>query len=183
MGIKNTNNRKRNSSFTLLETMIAITILSFTILGPMELASKSIQSVMVFSRQTTASYLAQEAVEFIRNIRDTNFIQGNNWLAGLNQCFGASGCYVDIPTYFLSGLSAAISSCGAKCPFIKYDAANGYYYNYAVGQNTIFRRKVKITKINLNGNEDEARIDVTVSWKERDRDNSFVVEEDIFNWK
>ncbi|HDO23637.1 MAG TPA: hypothetical protein ENG99_00240 [bacterium] len=178
----NAKKRKVSPSFTLLETLIALTILSFAITGPMELASRAIQSVGVSQNQIVSSYLAQEAIEFVKNVRDTNFIQGKNWLAGLDQCLAVNGCYVDIPTYFSSGLPSAISSCGSQCPAIKYDDTSGFYYNYNIGDDTAFTRKINITKINVNGVQDEARIRVEILWKEKNRDRSFVLKEDIFNW-
>lgn len=166
------------SGFTLIETMIALTVLTMLILGPITLATKSISYALTSQNQITASYLAQEAVEYILNIRDNNFlhIPSLDWLEGLNQCFGAWGCYIDVP-------NKIINPCGGECPKIKYDSS-GFYYNYGPGQDTIFIRKVKIKKIEIGGVEDEARVEVTVQWPERfGGQKSFTLQEEIFNWK
>lgn len=163
--------------FTLIETLIALTVLIMIITGPLSLATKSISASIFSQDQITASYLAQEAVEYIINIRDNNSLQDNDWLYGLDQCLGASGCYVD-------ARNNNIVSCGSVCPKIKYDESGGFYYNYQTGQDTIFTRTVKISKINIQGNEDEARIEVIISWLEKfGGQKSFTLQEDIFNWK
>ncbi|MCX6731698.1 MAG: prepilin-type N-terminal cleavage/methylation domain-containing protein [Candidatus Parcubacteria bacterium] len=161
--------------FTLIETLVALTVLTMIIIGPLSLATKSIGASIFSQNQITASYLAQEAIEYILNIRDNNFLQNLNWLTGLDQCLGADGCYVDIPSS-----NNNIVSCNNACPKIKYDGSGGYYYNYQTGQDTIFTRTIKITKIT----DDEARIDVTVSWQEKfGGQKSFTLQRNIFNWK
>ena len=163
--------------FTLIETLVAITVLTMIIIGPLTLATKSIGAALTSQNQITASYLAQEAIEYVLNIRDNNFLQSLDWLTGLNQCFGANGCYVDIPNNI-------IKPCGGTCPNIKYDESSGFYYNYQTGQNTIFTRIAKVNKINIQGSNDEARIEVTVSWQEKfGGQKYFTLQEDIFNWK
>jgi prepilin-type N-terminal cleavage/methylation domain-containing protein len=163
--------------FTLIETLVAITVLTMVIIGPLSLAAKSIGASLVSQNQITAFYLGQEALEYITNVKDNNFLQSNDWLNGLNQCFGASGCYVDIPNNI-------INSCGGACPKIKYDESGGFYYNYQTGQDTIFIRRVKVSKINIGGAQDEAQIEVMVQWPEKfGGQKSFTLQKDIFNWK
>ncbi len=178
--VKRTNiNRITKTGFTLIEAVVAIAILVSALTAPMVLATKSISSAVAVQNQITAFYLAQEGVEYIRNKRDNNFINPppQGWLGGLNQCFGASGCKVDIP-------NNTILVCGGVCPLIKYDSApGGFYYNYVVGNDTIFTRTVKITKISAGGVEDEAKVESIVSWKERTGDKTVVIEEHLFNWK
>ncbi len=162
--------------FTLIETLVAVTVLTMIIIGPLGLATKSISASLLSQNQITAFYLAQEAIEYVINIRDNNFLQGANWLNGLSPCWSANGCYADIPNNTLNG-------CSATCLKIKYDESGGYYYNYQTGQDTIFTRVVKIDK-NVPGNTDEAKIEVTVSWPEKfGGQKSFTLQKNIFYWK
>lgn len=164
--------------FTLIETLVAIAVLGMAIVGPLTLAIKSIGSAMISQNQITASYLAQEAIEYIRNHRDNNFLQGGGgWLDGLDSCLGGNTCYIDV---FDTGNE--IKGCTVSCPKIKYDPDNKYY-TYKAGEETIFTRTVEITKITINEKEDEARIDVTVQWAEKYGSKSFTLQDDIFNWK
>jgi len=72
-----------------------------------------------------------------------------------------------------------IKSYPGQCDYIKYDAS-GLYYNYGMGESTIFRRIIKITRIT----DYEARIEATVQWSEKfGGQKSFTLQEDIFDWK
>ena len=176
------NFRLRRTGFTLLETIVAIAILSMAMLGPLELASRTIGSAAVSQNQITAFYLAQEGIEYVRNVRDNNFLNGAGWLNGLEDCLGANGCVIDIPNYNPSSPAESSAACGSVCPNIKYDEAGGFFYNYASGESTIFRRTVKITA-GVGGNSDEANISSVVYWKGKFAGKSVGVEEDIFNWR
>ncbi|MDE2188454.1 MAG: prepilin-type N-terminal cleavage/methylation domain-containing protein [Patescibacteria group bacterium] len=71
-----------NSGFTLVETLIAIAILMIAIAGPLTVAEKSLYASIYAKNQVMASYLAQDAMESIRNSLDTNEFKGNtgtNW--------------------------------------------------------------------------------------------------------
>jgi prepilin-type N-terminal cleavage/methylation domain-containing protein len=162
------------TGFTLIETLVAIAVLCTIMIGPLSLATSSIKAASLSQNQITASFLAQEAVEYILNLRRNNIIQNKNWLNGMNQCFGSNGCYVDV-------INNGFGPCGATCQKIKYDQNN--FYNYSTGEDTIFTRTVKIDKINLGGAEDEAKIEVLVQWVERlGGQRSFTLQEEIFDW-
>ncbi len=159
-----------------METLVAITILTMATLGPMQLASRMIASARVSQNRIVAFYLAQEGIEYARNTRDNNFLNPpNGWLDGLDVCFGSDGCVIDVP-------NASMVACAGECPDIKYDATNGYYYNYIKGVPTIFKRVVKIIP-NVGGNSDEANVRSIVSWKDNIGEKKVVLEEDIFNWR
>src|SRR4051812_13810349 len=51
-------------AFTLVESMVAISILALAVTGPMIIAQKGIGSAIYAKDQITAFYLAQEAVEY-----------------------------------------------------------------------------------------------------------------------
>ena len=61
--------------FTLTETMIAITILTFAVAGPLFTASRSIIAADIARDQLTASYLAQEGIEYVRMMRDNAMLR------------------------------------------------------------------------------------------------------------
>ena len=59
-----------SDGFSLVETLVAIAVLLVAIVGPMTIAAQGLQASFFAREQTTAVYLAQEAVEAIEEIRD-----------------------------------------------------------------------------------------------------------------
>ena len=161
---------QNSAGFTLIETLVSIFVLTLAFTGPLSLASYTIRSSSVSQNQFSAFFLAQEAIEYIKNRRDNNTLVGAaDWLEGLGPCRGVNGCVVDIT-------NNNITNCpGPGCPKLKYDSANGLY-NQTTGTDTVFTREVKISDIETY----EAKITATVSWQERSYSKSFVFEEHIF---
>lgn len=89
MNIIPKNHIKKQKAFTLVETLVAISILTIALTGPLAIIAQALRSSYFARDQITAYYLAQEAVEYIRNQRDFNGLQGVNapaagdWLHGV----------------------------------------------------------------------------------------------------
>ena len=164
--------------------MVAISILSLAITGPLLIAQKGLASAIYSKDEITAFYLAQEAIEYIRNARDTNRITNSSWLNGLTACIVDSGgngtCEIDArKTDFLS--PGAIQICAASaCDPISYDSTSGLY-GYGIGSPTRFTRT---TSIDNRASPKEASITVTISWKTNlfTPLRTFTVKETIFNF-
>jgi prepilin-type N-terminal cleavage/methylation domain-containing protein len=163
--------KKINDGFTLLETLTALSVLSLAMIGPLALASYAIHLAGFSQNQIEAFYLAQEAMEYIKNRRDNNALAGaGNWLQGLDECRGTRGCVIDVP-------NNDIQNCGNPCQKLKYDSATGFY-NQSTGADTIFTREVKLSDVSAY----EAKISTTISWQESFGQRSLTLEENIFDW-
>ncbi len=174
--------------FTLLETLVAVTILATAIAGPLSIASRSLTNSLITKNQTTAFFLAQDSVEYIRFIRDSNSLKGANWITGsggssagvdLSPCVSANGCYIDST----SNNPAAPTECSTPaCSVMNYDTPN-VRYTYATGAGitpSIFTRQIRLTSISA----DEYNLSVTVSWVDSGAvTRSISVNENIFQWQ
>jgi Tfp pilus assembly protein PilV len=61
----------KGGGFTLVEALIAISIFTMSLLGIMSILADNITNIGYAKQKMTATYLAQEGIEYVRNIRDT----------------------------------------------------------------------------------------------------------------
>ena len=90
--------RRWRGGFSIVESLVAISILLLAIAAPMTMAQNGLTLARNSVSQTTAFYLGQEAVEYIRYIRDSNILDEKSWIHGLSQCIDkGKPCTIDVP--------------------------------------------------------------------------------------
>ncbi len=164
------NLQKQNRGFTLVETLVAITILLLVIIGPITAAQKGIKNAYYASEQLTAVFLAQEAIEGVREMRDRqaldvyydmdhNSATANtaDWIQplSLSGCLNSTnGCAFDVE-------SNSFSACGSGNNYCQlFIDENTKKYNHDTGIESPFTRKIVVgTAVNSGW-----LITVTVSW-------------------
>ncbi|HOK35306.1 MAG TPA: prepilin-type N-terminal cleavage/methylation domain-containing protein [Candidatus Pacearchaeota archaeon] len=67
-------NGQMNRSFTFLELIIAIAVLSIGIIAVIALSGKSLKSISLQKNKLIAMNLASEEIELLRNVRDENWL-------------------------------------------------------------------------------------------------------------
>ncbi|MBM2817476.1 MAG: seg [Parcubacteria group bacterium] len=165
--------------FTLIETLVAISILMVAVASPLTIAQKGLASAIYAKDQIIASYLAQDAIETIINVSGNNVAFQCNWLNGTGPLC-TSG--VDIKTPCASSCSVDTSTsniilCSGSACTLKYDGSS-HIYSYGSGDPS-FTRSVKI----LENPTNEALITVTISWKDKGTDKSLKFYTRIYNWR
>jgi type II secretory pathway pseudopilin PulG len=77
---------KNKKGFTIVETLVAISVLMIAVAGPLVVANKSLTAALYAKDQMFASYLAQEGVEYLRNVKDNNIANavGGGWLDSID---------------------------------------------------------------------------------------------------
>lgn len=161
--------------FTLIETFVAVTLLAIAVAGPMTIANKSVHTARISKQRVTATYLAQEAIEYVRKVRDTNFLRGNSWLNGLQNCTNPAGnkwCTVD--TY-----NESVNHCGGNCDPLQRNGVG--YYNQQSGPQTPYTRIFSIENIEPS-DPSEVKVTVEVSWEANGRTYTEVVHDNMTNW-
>ncbi len=177
-------NLKEEKGFTILELIIAVFVLTVGIIGAYVAVQSPLHYANVYKDQLVASYLAQEGVELVRNIRDTNWLQGfeaDDWKAGLVASAGFDGCDSDYFCEVDYNDTALLSSLVAASSGYKLRLDDNNFYNYDAGDDlTNFRRKITITPEVYEGEE---RLRVTVSVFLGDSGSPLVTAEEVlYNW-
>lgn len=171
---------KKNSGFTIVEAMVAIFLLTVSVSAMLGITASSAASARYANNEITANYLLQEAVDSIRNSRDTiafqmkapNEVAGIAWkaflnrygLSGNNKCFSTYGCNLQIEDFDAQGTTSnsdVVACLSSGCIPLKYDnEATKLFYNYTYGVDSEFKRKVNMKEIN----NDEVEVTATVEW-------------------
>ncbi len=177
--------RSSLTGFTLIETLVAISLLSVAIVAPMALTTKSLSAAYYARDQITAFHLGQEAIEALRSIRDGQILQIALNPTGIPiDIFGA----IPLNEPFridarISDPATAIKSCsqdpGGVCKPIETD---GTLYGYdSGGAPTHFTRTVHASLV--GGGQDELRITVTVTWQTGAfKIRTFSISENLRRW-
>jgi len=176
-----------SKSFTILEVILAITVLTLAVGGSFVLISQTLASVSVVQSKLIASYLVQEGMEIVKNIRDTNWLKfQSSWDQGLDEGDCWEGYYqTGAPPDYPSFTSCPRPYQYENLSFLRIDE-NGFY-GYFFGDPTIFKRKITISdKVDLDdpldGKIDKLKVSVEVLWKERGKMYSIIAQEYLYNW-
>ena len=170
---------KSLEGFTLLEVIVSVFMVTVGLLGVMSLLQRTISSVSLSSSRLTAGYLAQEGIEIIRNVRDTNWLQArtasSTWDEGLINCGGA-GIVADYNHSYGPNQLDSVFPCYSD-QFLNVDS-NGFY-GYSSGTQTKFKRKILITAVD----SDTQNVLVQISWTEKGASFAVSVRENLYNWR
>lgn len=167
--------------FTLIETFVAISILLISLSGPLSIAAQALRSAYYARDEITAFYLAQEGLEYVRAVRDQNYLHSpaQPWLTGVDDCESPAGaasppaCQVDFPNF-------SHSVCvGGTCTPLLIDS-NGLF-NASTGNPSAFTRTLTITEVAANPTG-EVVVGVRVSWVSAGISRSFQLSEHLFDW-
>ena len=147
--------------------------------SPLTIAQKGLASAIYAKDQIIASYLAQDAIEYIINASGKNIADENDWLdkiTGSGNC--DTECRISTDKSDFTSVDA-IENCGGSCPFIKYDDSS-HIYGHISGSDSSFKRSVIVDEIVTDV---EALITVTMSWQDKGTTRTLNFYTRIYNWK
>ncbi len=166
----------KNKGFTLIELMVAVFVIVIGVLGTMSVIQRVLFLSSVSYSRLTAAYLAEEGIEIVRNVRDTNWLEArtaeNLWYEGLTAC-GVSGFITD---YTYASQLDPVFPCYAN-QYLNIDS-NGFY-SYSSGVQTKFKRRIRVI---ANFSYDRIVL-VDVTWTDKGTNYTFTAEEDLYDWR
>ena len=160
-------NKKKSqtqSGFTLLESLVAITIFTFGVSASVGAVMHMLKSVPLVENKVIAAHLAQESIEIVRNIRDSNWIAGDVWDVNIP---AGTGCV----QYNQNSFDDLCVSYTLK--------SDGNYYSHDVvgGTDTIFSREITIS---YPVADEEMLVTSHVTCGQN---CNVLLEDHLFNWK
>jgi len=174
----------QKKGFTLVETMVAITILTLAISGAFFTANSAMVASNIARDQLTASYLAQEGIEYVRMMRDNEYLAAYNspthdttnaWANFLNPITAtcSTSCQFDPADNSLHICS------GDGCSVLWLASTNIYTQRQATGVATQFTRTIRATPVT----DKDEKIVSTVKWNFHNTQYSVTVIDHLTPWQ
>jgi len=178
--------QKRHNAFTLLEVLLSITFITVVFTAITGLILMTLQVNRKNVRSLQATYLAQEGVEVMRYIRDSNWLQNYSWDEGEKQ-WGTN-----------YGLEDSEES--AEFYIIETGEADAYWelttvssQDESAGEVVLengqtFIRSILVERVpdevdeNID-REDAFKVTAIVMWEDRGRDNEVRISTILTNWQ
>jgi type II secretory pathway pseudopilin PulG len=175
----------QESGFSLVETLVAITLLLLVIVGPMSISSSAARSTSFSSEQVIALFLAQEGAELVQKARDDlqlehfesppsgSPVAWNDFADSdpsdlYHECFDSAGCGLQVINGDSDGNLDSPVECSSNSCRLFLDSAGGrtrYSYDTTVGTSTPFTRQIIMDEIATG----EVEVISRVSWQSGDQ--------------
>ena len=174
----------KTRGFTLVETLVAITIMTLAILGPFEAVERVVAQSRLAQDQLVAASLAQEGLEYVRFIRYNNYLEsgmdsGVDYLDGIDaspkNCTGTNKCTIDAK-------DSIVAQCSGACtpPYID---SEGFYNQQSSGTKSIFTRSMSVSHHSAVNGADSSydTATVTITWTDHGS-QSMTLTENFYDW-
>ncbi len=181
-------NLNTQEGFSLVETLVAITILLMVIVGPMKISSSTAKSTSFSSEQVVAFFLAQEGVELAQKARDDlllkHFIDpldvnydANPWSTFVNttsggeyrNCFteiSSKGCGLELDDGDVNGALKTPVNCTSNGCALFYDSGGGRArYTYVNGPGFVTKPYTRTIAFEETVGGREVKVVSTVTWR------------------
>ena len=166
---------------TLVEALVALSILTVGFVGIITLLTKSFQLNRTTSNDTQATYLAAEGIEITKSLIDHDVYTGlavgsNDW----GTSFTRSGYYwdIDYETTSTVGLPFYTNQMQTT-PLYFSSTTHSFGYDTLGATPTDFVRNIKVTSINGN----ELDVQSIVTWSDGGSSDAITLEDHFYNYR
>lgn len=180
-----------SKAFTLIETLVAISIIALAISGPLYSAGRSITYAQNSRHQLIASFLAQEGVEYVHMLRDNAFLAAyrtesasattNGWNAFMSgdiaNCVTPHVCSLDP----IQGVSPHLSQCVSGSCTPLYVLTNGVYTQTTTIPDSLeqpYTRQIEVTAVGGG-----VQVTSTVTWSYHNQSFSTTITDYLLPWQ
>lgn len=171
---------------SLIEVMVAITLLTVGFLGIASLLSQSLVISRVTTNELTATYLASEGIEIAKNLIDHDvYLSEAQQGSGFGTCFGEGGTFeLD---YTTDACSQSTSFMRGSGDYLFYHADTHLYdYNETndpAATKTDFMRYISVSDFPASGRPYEITIHSIVNWSGlAGTPSSIDLEDHFYDW-
>ncbi|MBX2866618.1 type II secretion system GspH family protein [Candidatus Kaiserbacteria bacterium] len=149
--------------FSLVETLVAITVLILAVIVPMRVATQSVKTATLSREQFTATYLAQEGIEYMIALRDDDALDGGDtwsWYDDISSSCKNSGVGCSVEPTDESIVSCTSDNC---LLYVDEDRSSGAYYTHSssAGDASPYTRTIVLEETT---SDEEVLVTSTVSW-------------------
>ncbi len=187
-------------AFTIVESLVAISILVIAVLGPIVIISQALRTSFFARDQMTAYYLAQESIEHIRNLRDRNSfrnISASEWLQEMTYLSGVletapalANASTPAPQKYSLVRTAGgykLEACPSNtCALLNVNVDNGTYGETGAGnlKPSIYTREITFHEApGDSSGTHEIAVEVLMKWAQTGGMYQFKLRENLTNWK
>jgi|CXWL01.1.fsa_nt_gi prepilin-type N-terminal cleavage/methylation domain-containing protein len=188
------------AGFTLVETLVAVSIISLSVTAPLFAASRALVAAEIARDKLTASYLAQEGIEYVRAMRDDEFLAayqiapatastdswnyflnggGPNGDASFSQCIAPAACTLDPFLPMGTGNNFSLNTVPATPLYLTAQSGGAYVQRQTTGTRTAFTRTIWASSVSAN----EELITSTVTWSFHGTPYTVTVKDHLTPWQ
>ena len=192
--------------FSLLETLVVIAVITVGLVGIMGLIVYITSIGQVSPNEIIAANLAQEGIEVVRNIRDSNWLEGNDFDKDIEGNPGVGKRYI-LELVDPNGNSSdgfKLTAGGVdNIDHSKYQVYYDYECNppgespdclfYAQEHSSPpgdweettsdIHRMIEIAEVNIGGGDYYLKVVSQVSWTDRSGPHTIILEDHLYDWR
>lgn len=176
----------QKQGFTLVETMVAVSLLAVTIVLPYFAIQRSLVATYTARDELIASALAQEAIEYVHTVRDNNYLYNlksgsipRSWLYGVDGTNSSPNCLTNNCQLDASRNSPVTICPAVGCTAKLYVSSTNLYNQLSSGTQTKYVRYIRLKNTGTTG---EVTVTAEVSWTDRGGTQVVSITEVLRDW-